>query len=151
MYLRLVKATGSFWWVCDGHVNPRCNILIWITVLMERLYLCRITGNANFKPENTRQCLEFIKIHTVKWLFVPFDVLQLYGLKIVDIFIPEVLPVMIKQREGTIVFISSMQGKVSIPYRSACEFWSNHILKLTCVTCSFTIVRLVKFSCILVI
>ncbi|XP_064594422.1 dehydrogenase/reductase SDR family protein 7-like [Liolophura sinensis] len=31
----------------------------------------------------------------------------------------EILPVMVQQKKGMIVFISSMQGKVSIPYRSA--------------------------------
>lgn len=41
------------------------------------------------------------------------------------------LPSMIKRRQGHIVAISSVQGKISIPFRSACKYlhrrWERHI------------------------
>lgn len=36
--------------------------------------------------------------------------------------ITALLPAMVKQRSGHIVVISSVQGKIAIPYRSACKF-----------------------------
>lgn len=45
------------------------------------------------------------------------------------------LPSMIKRRQGHIVAISSVQGKISIPFRSACKYlhtrWGRYLGDLT--------------------